>query len=448
MKAVSQIITLVIIIVIAISLVTLLWLFISEYYISLTSSGESTINETLIVLSSCMKIDSVSGNKLFLRNCGKGSITEDTLKVYLDEEPVDFSMDPSIYKCSNADEYSTITVSCPNGLVISSIEDSVYVDRDSPASCSNPDPAGYSCNGYCYYADNCIGKNSCSFDVINDNCVDPCPGQGIDKKLILNVGCGGKTIIDEDEVGTVTLYDLWGLSLGEHLLKATNPKATAEMLVESVLPDSCVLALDFDEGGGTIAYDKSGYGNDGILLPVGSEPNWVDGKFDKALEFDNENDCVNISNDESLNLTNSLTVAAWVYPRGWGEGSYGKIILKATGCCGSDGYMIYMSDLWDTLVLKLGTSYYDDRINLFIGFNEWQHMLANFNSTHVSFYKNGIGFNPVSRTIPIPTNNKPVYIGNSEDLDRTFDGIIDSVRIYNKALTPDETIILKPVTYD
>ena len=343
--------TVIIIITITIALMALFWLFISGTYTSLTSSGESTVSGTLVTISSCMKIESVSGNKVYVKNCGEGSVTNDTLKIYLNDVPLNFTMSP--------------------------------------------------------------------------------------------------TIVSEDEVGTVSLYGLWGLPEGGHLLKVTNPKVITEMAVESFLHESCVLALDFDEGEGTITYDKSRYKNNGILGndSIWTRPSWIAGRFGKALEFDGLDNYVNISNDESLNLTDLLTVSAWIYPRGWGENQYGKIIHKLTGCCGSDGYSIYMSDLWDTLVLKLGTAYYDDRFNLFINFNKWQHVLATFNGTHVSFYKNNIGFNPISRATPIPTNDKPVYIGNSEGLDRTFDGIIDSVRIFNESLTPDETIVLKPVKY-
>jgi hypothetical protein len=44
---------------------------------------------------------------------------------------------------------------------------------------------------------------------------------------------------------------------------------------------SLILSLSFDDGSGKIATDNSKYGNNGALK---GSPNWVDGKFGKALQ--------------------------------------------------------------------------------------------------------------------------------------------------------------------
>ncbi|MFH1229262.1 MAG: LamG-like jellyroll fold domain-containing protein [Candidatus Aenigmatarchaeota archaeon] len=99
--------------------------------------------------------------------------------------------------CSLAAENSQITVSCPAGGVISSVESSVYVDGSSPASCSNPDPSGYAYR-YCDYANSCLDQSICSFYASNTNCGGD-PLFGFTKNLILKVDCtnsgwvGGKS---------------------------------------------------------------------------------------------------------------------------------------------------------------------------------------------------------------------------------------------------------------
>jgi hypothetical protein len=58
-----------------------------------------------------------------------------------------------------------------------------------------------------------------------------------------------------------------------------------------------------DEGGGGTVGDNSGNGNDGSII---SEPEWTDGKFGKALEFDGEDDMVDtpyVSDDQSEAFT-------------------------------------------------------------------------------------------------------------------------------------------------
>ena len=65
----------------------------------------------------------------------------------------------------------------------------------------------------------------------------------------------------------------------------------------------------FDEGSGNIAFDVSNYTNDGI---INGEPNWVTGKIDTALELDGSNDYVDCGNKPSLNINDTITVAAWI----------------------------------------------------------------------------------------------------------------------------------------
>ncbi|MFH1657436.1 MAG: LamG-like jellyroll fold domain-containing protein [bacterium] len=63
--------------------------------------------------------------------------------------------------------------------------------------------------------------------------------------------------------------------------------------------------------------DSSGNDNHGDLLPLGSEPNYVDGIFGKALNFDGVNDCVRIpATGESSYLDfgtdETVCVTAWI----------------------------------------------------------------------------------------------------------------------------------------
>ena len=63
-----------------------------------------------------------------------------------------------------------------------------------------------------------------------------------------------------------------------------------------------------DEGTGTTARDISGYGNDGTF---GGDPQWVAGRFGKALEFDGSDDFLDCGNDPRLDLT-LWTIAFWL----------------------------------------------------------------------------------------------------------------------------------------
>ena len=64
----------------------------------------------------------------------------------------------------------------------------------------------------------------------------------------------------------------------------------------------------FDEDKGDIATDSSGNKNDGTI----KNAKWVDGKFGKALKFDGASTFVDCGNEASLDITEEISVMAWV----------------------------------------------------------------------------------------------------------------------------------------
>jgi hypothetical protein len=66
----------------------------SGFFTQISQTGEVRTEKSLEVLSSCMKIEEAFQNKFFIRNCGNGLITNDTLNVYVDDELTGFDLDP------------------------------------------------------------------------------------------------------------------------------------------------------------------------------------------------------------------------------------------------------------------------------------------------------------------------------------------------------------------
>ena len=82
----------------------------------------------------------------------------------------------------------------------------------------------------------------------------------------------------------------------------------------------------FDENTGTIAYDSSGRGNDGTLKPNAvNRPQWTMGINGSALNFDGIDDYVEVSDDNTLDLTDAITIEAWMKPLENSEGFIGDI---------------------------------------------------------------------------------------------------------------------------
>jgi flagellin-like protein len=91
----------------------------------------------------------------------------------------------------------------------------------------------------------------------------------------------------------------------------------------------------FNESTGTIAFDSSGYSNDGTLKPSAlnrpqwsnttSDPKWATWVNGSALTFDGIDDYVEVPDDDTLDLTNAITIEAWVKPLEHSEGIIGDI---------------------------------------------------------------------------------------------------------------------------
>jgi len=64
-----------------------------------------------------------------------------------------------------------------------------------------------------------------------------------------------------------------------------------------------------DEGSGNTVYDSSTSGNDGTFA---GDPQWVAGYYGGALEFDGTDDNIDCGNDDSLNITDEITLSAWI----------------------------------------------------------------------------------------------------------------------------------------
>lgn len=264
------------------------------------------------------------------------------------------------------------------------------------------------------------------------------------------INCSLSENIESGKVGTVELENLWSVSTGKNELKVSGVGCSPILSVE-VNPASCIVGYwKFDEGSGTMAKDSSGEGNDGELK---NGPVWVDGKFGKALSFDGSDDYVEVPDSASLDeIFGSLnwTLEAWAYPKGWAN--WASIINKAN----SGWYSATTSGLWadnSGFEAVIGSNEPGNppdsvvRVWYKPPLNNWYHLVAVANGTHIPLFVNGENKGTKAITNYIKThltsNDAPVTIGRRcTGCSPSFNGIIDEVRIYNRALTPKDLLVL------
>lgn len=199
--------------------------------------------------------------------------------------------------------------------------------------------------------------------------------------------------------------------------------------------------------------DRSGYGNHGTLTNMDSGTDWVPSGGKLALDFDGVDDNVRIS--KNLLENNSQTVTAWIYPRAF-TNAYNTVICKDEGDPPTD------QRYWTLLVksnAKLacyvstaqnGTSVnYDGTGSFTLLANTWCFLCMSYSASDgLRGFVNGVQDNFVSPNGNPTTGSTFVNIGSHDGAlsgglsGRYFNAIFADVRIYNRALTPSEIILL------
>ncbi|RJR22465.1 MAG: DUF4082 domain-containing protein [Nitrospiraceae bacterium] len=209
--------------------------------------------------------------------------------------------------------------------------------------------------------------------------------------------------------------------------------------------DGQVAYWSFNEWSGSTAQDSAGY-NTGSLI---NGPSWVTGRAGNALSFDGINDYVEIPDHPSLDLTaGEFTLSVWIYPESYGEALNGRIIDHCGASEGEGGWSLLVNNYQGNqnlrLTIKNGSSIqsvYSDIGS--IGLSAWQHVAVTLEFGTVTFYVDG-QIEGQAGGIQSPSDqNCPVRIGmRADDMFRAYTGVIDEVRIYNRALSYQEIIDL------
>jgi hypothetical protein len=201
----------------------------------------------------------------------------------------------------------------------------------------------------------------------------------------------------------------------------------------------------FDEGEGTTAIDWSGYGNHGTFA---GNPQWVPGYDGGALKFDGTDDYVDLGTPSELYLPENYTYVAWF--------KVGKDINGDSGaqyilCIGSRSDLVFGVEDGVGTNGDLSLHYYDTAPGFHavsVGQTVWSsddwHMVA---ATKDSAVGHKIYLDGELKNSDTNTNNdnyattRMISIGARAWTSPKvwfFNGTIDEVRIYGKALTQDQ----------
>ena len=190
----------------------------------------------------------------------------------------------------------------------------------------------------------------------------------------------------------------------------------------------------FDEGKGSIARDVSGRDNHGTVM---GGAKWNMGIIGGALEFDGTDDFVSIPNESQFDITGSITVSAWIRVESFTK-SWQAIVTK-----GDRAWRLHRADTTKSVGFACSDLSRDQTGDLLgnqvVADGRWHHVAGVLDGTRMSIYVDGSLDAWAASSPNISVNDYSVHIGaNAQAEDRLFRGLIDDVRIYDRALSVDE----------
>jgi hypothetical protein len=193
--------------------------------------------------------------------------------------------------------------------------------------------------------------------------------------------------------------------------------------------NALIAAYDFNEASGSTIHDASGNGNSGTV----ANADWITGISGTALLFNGADSIVTVSDSPSLDTARKLTLEAWVLPTTNDASRSRRIIYRPNTAAGTVNYVLR------GISRRVGAPSFGlplIGINLFapsaLPIGAWSHLAATYDGTRARIYVNGLLAASQPQTGTLSPSSQPLLIGTN------WQGIIDEVRVYNRALTLTE----------
>ena len=212
---------------------------------------------------------------------------------------------------------------------------------------------------------------------------------------------------------------------------------------------SLVAYYTFEEGTGTDTLENVAAGDitNDTYVPkkmngtIYGTPTWITngGRWTEknTLSFDGSDDYVDCGNNANLNITDAITLEAWIYWRQSTE-SYNSVIAKESS--GTGYTLLLKSNQKLALYFSGGSADNIDGLGAAVPLNQWVHIVGTRNAGTIATYING--------TLDYSKSTSGTWAGDTAALcligksifgsGRYFNGTIDELAIYNRALSANE----------
>jgi PKD repeat protein len=207
-------------------------------------------------------------------------------------------------------------------------------------------------------------------------------------------------------------------------------KTASSADIRITVNDGLVASYAFSSITGGVVTDDSGNGNSGTVSGAVFTAN---GRNGGALMFDGNSSVVTVNASASLDLTDALTLEAWVSPLSLDD-TYQSVLSKPLDPSFSGiSYALHGGSRPNTYP-SLGLSSSPSNLygNSALPLNAWTHLAATYDGTTMRLFINGTQVASQAQTGILATSTEALRIGLN------WHGLIDEVRIYNRALTASQ----------
>jgi hypothetical protein len=153
------------------------------------------------------------------------------------------------------------------------------------------------------------------------------------------------------------------------------------------------------------------------------------------LSFDGVNDWVTVADSASLDLVSGMTVEAWVRPSRLG--GWRTVVFKERS-----GGVVYGLDADAAGGRPLGQVDIGGERNAVgsasLPLNVWSHLAVTFDGSVVRLFVNGVQAGSLPFVGSMAASTGPLRLGGNGVWGEWFAGLIDEVRVYNRALSANE----------
>jgi type II secretory pathway pseudopilin PulG len=190
----------------------------------------------------------------------------------------------------------------------------------------------------------------------------------------------------------------------------------------------------FDEAAGMHAYDFSGNGNGGTLINGPTRTASSSCAAGSCLNFNGSNNYLTTINSNNLNFSGSFSISAWVKPS---LKKNQRVVYKWN----NKGYWLTLNELGTIGGVEYGATVKQINGNTILADNEWANIafIRNANNNDLKLYVNGTeDATPITSDGGDLSNTDNLFVGIDKFNANAFNGLIDDVRVYNRALSAAE----------